>query len=85
MHTQHSLLALFYLSAWRGLLPCPEVLAVNVLLRSAQLVHKVLVIDEPDLEIQSARHRLGLSEQGAATLLRSMRREEPRESAMLCT
>lgn len=38
-------LALFHLGSWRGLLPRPEVLAVNMLGRGAQLVHELLVVD----------------------------------------
>lgn len=67
-HVHAALLALFHLGSWRSRLPRPKILAVNVHLRSAQLVHKVLVIDESSLEIQHSGRHLGLGVQRAATL-----------------
>lgn len=61
-------LALFHLGPWRGLLPRQEILAVNMLGRSAQLVHELLVVDQPRLEEEKTGCHLGLGEQSAATL-----------------
>lgn len=59
---------LLHLCSWRRLLPCPKILAVDVLLRRPHFVHERLVVNKPGLEVEGPGCQLGLSKQGAATL-----------------